>query len=202
MLSAITGASSAMYYYPTARYAKASGPTPVVEPVDPVTPVSENTNAGQMEKWYRSGQQDRIEFDKNGRIVDPAKKDEQNDSGECQTCENRRYQDGSDDPGVSFKVPTKMSPEQAQSAVRSHEMEHVTREQASAKREGREVVSQSVTYHSGICPECGEVYVAGGTTRTTTRSAQEQTADKYKESMENTMPDSKKDAGSRLDMVA
>ena len=48
----------------------------------------------------------------------------------------------------------------------------MVREQAKAKREGREVVSQSVTLHTDICPECGKVYISGGTTRTTTREAQ------------------------------
>lgn len=93
---------------------------------------------------------------------------------ECQTCKERKYQDGSDDPGVSFKTPTNVVPELAASAVRGHEQEHVVREQAEARREGREVVSQSVTYHTAICPECGKVYVSGGTTRTSTRAAQEQ----------------------------
>lgn len=89
---------------------------------------------------------------------------------ECQTCKERKYQDGSDDPGVSYQTPTHISPEQAASAVRGHEMEHVVREQASAEREGRRVVSQSVTMHTAICPECGRVYVSGGTTRTMTAS--------------------------------
>lgn len=89
---------------------------------------------------------------------------------ECQTCKERKYQDGSDDPGVSYQTPTHISPEQAASAVRGHEMEHVVREQASAEREGRRVVSQSVSIHTAICPECGRVYVSGGTTRTTTAS--------------------------------
>lgn len=95
---------------------------------------------------------------------------------ECQTCKNRKYQDGSDDPGVSFKTATRLSPERAASAVRGHEMEHVTREQAKAEREGRKVVQQSVTIHTAICPECGDVYVSGGTTRTVTAkdSAQEE----------------------------
>lgn len=95
------------------------------------------------------------------------------EEGECQTCEKRKYQDGSDDMGVSFKTPTNVKPEQAASAVRGHEMEHVVREQAKAKREGREVVSQSVTMHTGICPECGRTYVSGGTTHTVTRAAAE-----------------------------
>ncbi len=96
------------------------------------------------------------------------------DSDECQTCKNRKYQDGSNDPGVSFKTPTRISPESAASAVRSHEGEHVARERAKAAREGREVVSQSVTYRTGICPECGTPYIAGGTTRTVTKASPEQ----------------------------
>lgn len=95
-----------------------------------------------------------------------------NNTGECQTCDSRRYQDGSDDPGVSFKTPTQISPEQAFSSVQGHEREHVSRERSKADREDRKVVSQSVTYHTGICPECGTTYVSGGTTRTVTKSDQ------------------------------
>ena len=92
------------------------------------------------------------------------------EEGECQTCESRKYQDGSDDMGVSFQTPTNIKPEQAASAVRGHEMEHVYREQAKADREGRKVVSQNVTMHTEICPECGKSYVSGGTTRTVTKA--------------------------------
>ena len=101
------------------------------------------------------------------------------EESECQTCKNRKYQDGSDDPGVSFKTATNIAPEQVASAVRGHEQEHVTREQAKAKRENREVVSQSVTIHTSICPECGKVYVSGGTTRTTTRANNNDMAEKF-----------------------
>ncbi|MCI8512771.1 MAG: hypothetical protein HFE83_12405 [Lachnospiraceae bacterium] len=97
------------------------------------------------------------------------------DTYECQTCKNRKYQDGSNDPGVSYKTPTNIAPEQAASSVRAHENEHVVREQAKAQREGRRIVSQSVTYQTGICPECGKVYVAGGTTRTVTKGEIEKT---------------------------
>ena len=79
------------------------------------------------------------------------------EEGECETCESRKYQDGSDDMGVSFQTPTNIKPEQAASAVRGHEMEHVYREQAKADREGRKVVSQNVTMHTEICPECGKI---------------------------------------------
>ena len=96
------------------------------------------------------------------------------EESECQTCKNRKYQDGSDDPGVSFKTATNIAPEQAASAVRGHEQEHVVREQAKAQREDRRVVSQSVSIHTAICPECGDVYVSGGTTRTTTKANPQQ----------------------------
>ena len=96
------------------------------------------------------------------------------EEAECQTCKNRKYQDGSDDPGVSFKNPTNIAPEQAASAVRGHEMEHVVREQAKAQREDRRVVQQSVTLHTDICPECGDVFISGGTTRTTTKANPQQ----------------------------
>ena len=119
------------------------------------------------------------------------------DTGECETCKNRKYQDGSDDPGVSYKTPTTIDADMANAAVRSHEQEHVGREQFQAEQEGREVVfqtvtihnaicpegrevvSQSVTYQTNICPECGDVYVSGGTTRTVTKEQVEQVAAKY-----------------------
>lgn len=96
------------------------------------------------------------------------------EEGECKTCEQRKYQDGSDDPGVSFKTASHIAPEQAASTVKGHEMEHVVREQAKAVREDRKVVSQSVTLHTDICPECGKVYVSGGTTRTVTAADTQQ----------------------------
>ncbi|MBP2634447.1 MAG: hypothetical protein H6Q72_354 [Firmicutes bacterium] len=87
---------------------------------------------------------------------------------ECQTCAERKYQDGSDDPSVSFKSPGHISPENSAAAVRAHEQEHVVNEQADARNEGRKVVSQSVSIFTSVCPECGKTYVSGGETRTTT----------------------------------
>lgn len=106
----------------------------------------------------------------NSRVSDEADRKRRFDSFECQTCKNRKYQDGSDDSGVSFQTPTRVDPKAAGAAVRSHEQEHVSRNQAKADREGNKVVAQSVTIHTGICPECGKVYVSGGTTRTITKS--------------------------------
>ena len=94
-------------------------------------------------------------------------------NGECATCSNRRYQDSSGDPVVSFKAPTKLSPGQAASAVYAHEREHYTREAAKASEENREVVSNSIRIFTDICPECGRVYVSGGETRTVTKQKQE-----------------------------
>ena len=95
------------------------------------------------------------------------------EDSECKTCAKRKYQDGSDDPGVSFKTAAHISPEQSATKVRSHEYEHVVREQSKADRENKEVVSQSVRLHTDICPECGRTYVSGGVTNTVTRGKSE-----------------------------
>lgn len=110
------------------------------------------------------------------------------EAGECETCESRKYQDGSDDMGVSFQTPTDIKPEQAASAVRGHEMEHVYREQAKASREGRKVVSQNVTMHTEICPECGKSYVSGGTTRTVTKADNSQQAQQQSQQQDPRTP--------------
>jgi hypothetical protein len=87
---------------------------------------------------------------------------------DCQTCKSRQYQDGSDDPGVSFKSPGHIDPASSASVVMGHEQEHVANEQADAAAEGRRVVSQSVRLFTAVCPECGRVYVSGGETTTVT----------------------------------
>ena len=92
---------------------------------------------------------------------------------ECETCKNRKYQDGPDDPGVSFKTPSNIAPEEAAARVRSHENEHVYRNRAKAEREGKEIVSQTVTLKTSVCPECGTPYVSGGQTDTVTRTKQD-----------------------------
>lgn len=107
-----------------------------------------------------------------GEKADPVSEAQEKTKG-CHTCENRRYQDGSNDPGVSFKAPTKIDPKNAAAAVAGHEKEHVFREQAKAQRENKKVVSQSVSYSTDICPECHQVYVSGGVTRTTTKTQPE-----------------------------
>ncbi|MBN7773752.1 hypothetical protein [Clostridium aminobutyricum] len=113
--------------------------------------------------------------------------------GECQTCKNRKYQDESNDSGVSYQTPTKLGNNVA-SSVRAHEQEHVSRNQMKAEQEDREVVSQTVMLHTAVCPECGKTYVSGGTTRTVTRADQSSQEPQY-----NAIPDTGK--GGNLDIT-
>lgn len=84
---------------------------------------------------------------------------------ECEACKNRKYQDGSDE-NVSFKSPSKISPEAAGSRVRAHEQEHVANAYSKAAEKGGKVIQASVALKTAVCPECGRSYVAGGTTTT------------------------------------
>ncbi len=97
------------------------------------------------------------ERDEKAGIKDP--------SEECQTCKNRKYQDGSDEM-VSFKSPKHVSPESAASAVRAHEQEHVSNAYKKAASKDGKVISAAVSIHTAVCPECGRTYVSGGTTHT------------------------------------
>ena len=190
---------------------KAAQPEAPVEPVTPARPVGSGEDPAKL-ALMRQGSDPvemavrmRIQYPgdpaqaKDASALDEAVQDpalseaksaqEVMEEGECQTCKERKYQDGSDDPGVSFKTPTNIAPEQAASAVRGHENEHVVREQAKARQEGRKVVNQSVTYHTAICPECGTAYVSGGTTRTVTKAADSQQAQQQpKEGQDSRVP--------------
>lgn len=84
---------------------------------------------------------------------------------ECDTCKNRKYQDGSDEM-VSFKSAAHISPGAAASAVRSHEQEHVSNAYKDAAQNNGKVISANVSIHTSVCPECGRSYVSGGTTST------------------------------------
>lgn len=92
-----------------------------------------------------------------GKKVSPA---------ECKTCQNRKYQDGSDEANVSFKAAAHISPEAAGQAVRAHEGEHVANAYKKAAESGGKVLQASVAIHTSVCPECGRTYVSGGTTTT------------------------------------
>ena len=84
---------------------------------------------------------------------------------ECETCKNRKYQDGSDE-NVSFKSATHIDPNAAASRVRSHEQEHVSNAYKKASQNNGKVVSCNVAIHTAVCPECGRTYVSVGTTST------------------------------------
>lgn len=85
---------------------------------------------------------------------------------ECETCKNRKYQDGSNEADVSFKNATHVSPNAAGAAVRAHEGQHVSNAYQKAAEGNGKVINASVSIHTAVCPECGRTYVSGGTTNT------------------------------------
>lgn len=91
---------------------------------------------------------------------------------ECQTCKNRKYQDGSDEM-VSFKSAAHISPETAGAAVRAHEGEHVSNAYNKAFENDGKVVNASVRIFTSVCPECGRTYVSGGVTNTAVKYGNE-----------------------------
>lgn len=93
---------------------------------------------------------------------------------ECETCATRTYVDGSNESDVSFKTAGHIAPEAAASTVRAHEYEHVRNAYQEDSKEGKELVSVSVSLKTAICPECGKTYVAGGKTRTLMRNGPEE----------------------------
>ena len=96
------------------------------------------------------------------KIKKPGKRSSPED---CETCSNRKYQDGSDE-NVSFKTASHISPESAGSRVRAHEGEHVSNAYKKAAQKDGKVLNASVAIHTSICPECGRTYVSGGVTNT------------------------------------
>ncbi len=84
---------------------------------------------------------------------------------ECETCKNRKYQDGSDEM-VSFKSAQHISPESAAARVRGHEAEHVSNAYKDAAMNNGKVLQASVSIKTAVCPECGRTYVCGGETAT------------------------------------
>lgn len=115
---------------------------------------------------------------------------------ECQTCKNRRYQDGSDEM-VSFKTPGKISPEESYAKVMSHEKEHVANAVAEGNEPGKELMSATVSLKTAICPECGRAYIAGGTTRTVIKTYGEDPYSKNQKSYEKEAT-----TGNNIDYVA
>lgn len=93
---------------------------------------------------------------------------------ECETCKNRKYQDGSDEGNVSFKTASHISPEAAPAKVRAHENEHVSNAYKKAAQDNGKVINASVSIHTSVCPECGRTYIAGGVTNTTIKYTNEE----------------------------
>lgn len=109
-------------------------------------------------------------YGKNGIIRNPGESTEKlpgkkSSPAECETCKNRKYQDGSNEM-VSFKAAAHIAPQAAASAVRSHEQEHVSNAYKKASMNNGKVVSANVSIHTSVCPECGRSYVSGGETNT------------------------------------
>ncbi|MFG6369114.1 MAG: hypothetical protein K1W16_11955 [Lachnospiraceae bacterium] len=103
------------------------------------------------------------------KVKKPGKRSSPED---CETCANRKYQDGSDE-NVSFKTASHISPESAGARVRAHEGEHVSNAYKKAAQKDGKVLNASVSIHTSICPECGRTYVAGGVTNTTIKYSNE-----------------------------
>ena len=55
----------------------------------------------------------------------------------------------------------------------SHEKEHVANAVSEGNKDNKELVNVSVSLKTSVCPECGRVYVSGGTTNSTMRTTSE-----------------------------
>ncbi len=124
-----------------------------------------NKDEKEEERLKKLGLQDEEKDDdkKNGKMRSKGHADDPN--CECETCKNRRYQDGSDEM-VSFKSAQKINPAAVAARVRGHEQEHVVNAYDKAAQNNGKVIRASVTLHTAVCPECGRTYVSGGTTNT------------------------------------
>lgn len=116
---------------------------------------------------------------------------------ECQTCKERKYQDGSNE-NVSYKAASHISPNAAGSAVRAHEGEHVSNAYTKAAQNNGKVISASVSIHTSVCPECGRTYVSGGTTNTMIRYSDE--SNPYQQNQKSL--DALRFTGNNIDYVA
>ena len=117
---------------------------------------------------------------------------------ECETCKNRKYQDGSDEM-VSFKAAGHIDPGNAAAVVMSHEQEHVSNAVQKAKDRGGQVVRASVRLKTAVCPECGRTYISGGETTTQIRYYNE--TNPYQQDMKESDADNKY-RGANVDIPA
>lgn len=127
---------------------------------------------GQITNSYLNNAYTASNSEEEGRVIirNPGESTEKQSGkksspAECETCKNRKYQDGSDE-NVSFKSPSHIDPNAAASRVRSHEQEHVSNAYKKAAESNGKVMSCNVSIRTDVCPECGRTYVSGGTTAT------------------------------------
>lgn len=167
--------------------------------------VTNSANADALAKSGAIGNGGNISGTKNVEndkpIVNPGESEKvapgrKSSPAECETCKERKYQDGSDE-NVSFKSASHISPESAASAVRAHEQEHVSNAYKKASQNNGKVVSCAVSIHTAICPECGRSYVSGGTTSTSIKYSNE--SNPYVKNMKSQHADALK--GSNIDMA-
>jgi len=121
---------------------------------------------GAIQSWQTN--QEDVAAGKKGQRADDAdrvKGKKQSLDGECETCEKRKYQDGSNEM-VSFKAPGHIDPGNAAMVVLGHEREHVSNAYNKAELNNGEVKQASVRLKTAVCPECGRTYIAGGETTT------------------------------------
>ena len=116
---------------------------------------------------YSTGAVSSAQPEEKGMVVNPGKSDvekpgRKSSPAECETCKNRKYQDGSNEM-VSFNSASHISPQASSSRVRAHEQEHVTNAYNKAAQNNGKVLSATVSLRTAVCPECGTVYTAGGT---------------------------------------
>ena len=69
---------------------------------------------------------------------------------ECQTCKNREYVDGSNEPDVSFKTPGKIAAGESYAKVSAHEREHVANAIQKSSKPGAKLISANVTLKTQI----------------------------------------------------
>lgn len=126
--------------------------------------------------------------------IKPGKK---SSPAECQTCQNRKYTDGSDEM-VSFKAPGHIDPNNAAAVVLGHEQEHVANAYNKARNNNGHVERATVRLKTDICPECGRSYISGGETNTQIKYYNEDNP--YQKDLKQT--DAVKYRGANVDIAA
>lgn len=156
-----------------------------------------NTKAGDFSGLSADQQKEAVKnsvVDENGHAK---KSGYESSPQECETCKNRKYQDGSDEM-VSFKSPGHIDPNNAAAVVMGHEQEHVSNAYQKAQNNNGKVERATVTLKTAICPECGRSYISGGETNTQIKYYNEDNP--YQQDLKKS--DAAKYRGANVDMVA